>query len=71
MQVWVEVDVDLDGPAAGFLVWEKGWWVDGEEGDGAQAVDVDALTQVQLVHGRLPSRGGPAHRGDPLMTLRA
>ena len=70
VQFGVKYDMDSRRPPTFFFLKDQGRWVDSKEGDCAQAVDVDALTQVHLILGRIPSLGGPAHRTDPLMTLR-
>ena len=70
VQFGVKYDMGSRRPPTFFFLKDQGRWVDSKEGDCAQAVDVDALTQVHLILGRIPSLGGPAHRTDPLMTLR-
>ena len=52
--------MDSRRPSTVLVLGDEGWWVDGEEGDGSQSVNVDTLTQMHLVRGRLPSLGGPA-----------
>ena len=45
--------MDSCRPSTVLVLGDEGWRVDGEEGDGAQAVDVDALTQVHLTRDTL------------------